>query len=217
MPSPPTFFLSYARGDAEEGRDNLVTRFFTDLERRLLRLAGLDPRMTRLGMYDLGLEQSTDWKRQMAAALMTHRAFVTLLSPLYFNRENCGRELAAFLRRYPPPQVDAQGSLRQADNIMPVRWMGEKAFSLNGVPEAVVPPLLRSIEWRPASRGRDPDLEDAIARYVRRGMEGCVRPGREYYDLLLDSFADRIRSMPDLPPSTEEPDLTNGDNAFTAA
>jgi hypothetical protein len=216
MPSPPTFFLSYARGDVEEGPGNLVTRFFTDLERRVAMLDGKDPRESKFGMYDLELEQGGDWIRRMGAALKTHHVLVTLLSPLYFNRENCGRELAAFIRRFAPPQVDAEGRLCRVENILPIRWMEVGAFSLNGVADAVVPPLLRSVEWRVASDGGDPALEEAIQRYMRRGMENCIKPGREYYKLLVENFAKRIWKMPHLEPGTEEPDLVAGDNAFTA-
>jgi hypothetical protein len=217
MAAPPTFFLSYARGDAEEGPKDLVAQFFKDLEREVARLAGLDPRANRLGMLDLGLDQGVDWKRQLGKALMTHHVFVALLSPLYFNRETCGRELGAFLRRYPPPYTDAQGGLLEIENILPIRWMGEKAFCVNGAPDAVVPPLLRSVEWRPASRGGDPELDAAVKRYIRRGMEGCVKPGREYYKILIDYFANRIREMPNLPARDDEPDLVNGESAYTAA
>jgi len=89
-------------------------------------------------------------------------------------------------------------------------------FKLTHYPDAAVPPLLRSVEWKPAS-GTDPQLTAAIKRYRRRGMEGCVSPGRGYYDLLLNAFADRMKEMPPLNPAAFEPDLENGDDAFTAA
>jgi hypothetical protein len=213
MSAPPTFFLSYARGDTEEGRKDKIAQFFTDLRGKVARLVGEDPHTSSLGVLDTESKQSQDWKRRLSAALMTHHVFVAMLSPLYFKRDNCGRELAAFLRRYPSPLVDPQGSLVNAENILPILWMGERAFKVNG--ESIMPQLLRSVEWRPESGG-DPELSDAVDRYLRRGMEGCVKPGRQYYDLLVQSIAERIRDLPNLPASSQEPDLVNGDNAYTA-
>jgi hypothetical protein len=220
MPSPPTFFFSYAQGDAEDEPRNLVARFFSDLERRTALRAAADPRdaNANLGTFDQRLKQGSDWKRRLAEALKTSHVFVPLLTPLYFKRPNCGRELAAFIKRFPKPYVDDDGSLRlpHAENILAIRWMDERAYTINGVPDVVVPALLRSVEWKPASDANDPQLEKAIKRYRRRGMEGCVNPGRAYYHLLLDSFADRMRGMPKLEPADFEPDLENGDDAFTA-
>src|SRR5208283_673136 len=218
MPTPPTFFFSYAQGDAAEP-GNLVARFFYDLELRTARWAGADPRdqNKELGTFDQRLKQGSDWKRKLADRLKTDQVFVLLLSPLYFRRPNCGRELAAFIQRFPKPYVDSDGCLRMqhAENILAIRWMEEKAYAEYGVPNEGVPALLRSVEWKPASGG-DTQLDAAITRYQRRGMEGCVSPGRTYYKLLLNAFAHRMKEMPSLNPAAFEPDLENGDNAFTA-
>jgi hypothetical protein len=215
MASAPTFFLSYAQGDEEPG--NLIERFFYDLERRTARYARIDPRDPGkfLGTYDKRLLQGSDQRSRLGERLKTDKVFVPLLSPLYGTREYCGRELAAFIKRFSQPYVDHSGCLlvKHQENILAILWTKPEIYA--GSRDGVVPRLLRNIVWKPSGTN-DRQLKAAIERYEKGGMEKCVRARREYYDHLLDAFANRIIAMPELPPATFEPDLEEGDNAFAA-
>src|SRR5260221_14402364 len=99
MVEPPTFFFSHARQDREMP-GNYLKRFFEDLEKKLAQWAGISLHERQLGTIDTRVQHGEDWDRNLSKGLMHNNAFVAILTPLYFNRPNCGKELAVFLLRH---------------------------------------------------------------------------------------------------------------------
>jgi|GEM_PF-5638244 len=208
----PTFFFSHARQDREAPGKYLLS-FFEDLEQKLAAWAGvnLDPK-TRLGTIDERVPQGDNWDENLSRALSKDNAFVAVLSPLYFNRENCGKEVAVFLLRSSTLGIDANGSLTGVANVMPIRWYPDSAYSTNGIKDSLIPKILRLIEDLPAATPGNPERRRAIERYRRKGMEKCVRGGK-YYEELLDAFVEVIRDMQKLP-SRQTIGFADAVNAF---
>lgn len=212
MPDLPTFFFSHARQDREAPGKYLLS-FFEDLELKLAAWAGVNlDQNTRLGTIDERVPHGDNWDDNLSRALSSDNAFVAILSPLYFNRENCGKEVAVFLFRSSTLGIDANGSLTGVVNVMPIRWYPNSAYSTNGIKDALIPKILSLVEDLPAATPGNPERRRAIERYRRKGMEKCVRGGK-YYDELLDAFVESIRGMQKLPP---RPKITFADavNAF---
>src|SRR6266566_3584055 len=199
MPAFPTFFFSHARQD-REAPGNYLRRFFDDLESKLAQWAGADLETHRLGTIDSRVPQSNNWDAELSTGLGNNRAFIAILTPLYFNRPNCGKELAVFVLRGGPLGVNPNGALTGVTNVMLIRWLPENAYTANGVKDAIIPAILRLIEDTPADPGRDLERTQAIERYRKKGMEKCVT-FEPHYGELLDLFVDRIRGMPELPPA----------------
>lgn len=194
----PTFFFSYARRDADATVSPVLKKFFEDLQDTLeKRTPGL-PEGSHLGTHDRRVGQGRDWDSDLSRGLRSNKALVAVATPAYFSRENCGKEIAVFARRDEKVRLDEDGSLRDATNILHIRWYEDAAYEHNRVKDAVVHPVLRKITWTPAETGQ-PDRAKAIKRYRDKGMERCVKPGREYYKELLGVFAQSIKDMPELP------------------
>jgi hypothetical protein len=212
MPNPPTFFFSHARQDREAPGKYLLA-FFEDLERKLASWAGVNlDQKTRLGTIDERVPHGDNWDDNLSLALSSDNAFVAILSPLYFNRENCGKEVAVFLFRSSGLGIDANGSLTGVENFMPIRWLPEAAYAINGIRDSLVPKILKLVEDVPAATPRNPERRRAIERYRQKGMEKCVRGGK-YYDELLDAFVEVIRDWQKLPPQPKT-DFVKAVNAF---
>lgn len=210
--SLPTFFLSYARQDAEKV-PRKVERLFRDLEKEIANRAGLNLKEGELGAIDRRAKHGKGWPDYLGDALKSNKALIAIMTPLYFNRENCGKEVTIFVHRCGTAKIDNEGFLRDVENIFPIRWLDKTAFRLNGDEDGAIPEILRGIEDRPADND-DPDLARAIDKYVSKGMELCVKPKTDYYRLLLRSFADRIREMPELARLSFDVDFSETENAF---
>src|SRR5713226_1884452 len=113
MVNLPTFFFSHARQDREMPGNYLI-KFFEDLELKLAQWAGVNLKERRLGTIDSRLRQGDDWDLELSRSLSENRSFLAILTPLYFNRANCGKELAVFLLRSPQLSLDPNGSLKGA-------------------------------------------------------------------------------------------------------
>jgi hypothetical protein len=211
MADVPTFFFSHARQDREAPGQYLL-RFFKDLEIKVAQYGAVDLQERRLGTLDARVEQGADWDANLSEGLRTDKAFVAILTPLYFTRLNCGKELGAFLVRSGNLGVDQNGALVDAKNVMPIRWLPANAYAANTVRDSLIPSILRRIEDTPADDGGNRDNKPAIDRYRRNGMERCVSTGR--YLPLLDLIAARIRDLPRLDPGPEVSFATARD-AFT--
>src|SRR4051812_23938985 len=103
MPSPPTFFFSHSRRDRDLviGPTAYLDKFYKDLNERL---AAADPHGTPvelLGTIDRDVLQGADWDKALSKALGSKKALVVVMSPNFFTRENCGKELFGFLLRSP--------------------------------------------------------------------------------------------------------------------
>jgi len=194
----PTFFFSYARRDADATVSPRLQKFFEDLQDTLEKRTSALPTGLHLGTHDRRIEQGLDWDSDLSKGLQSNKVLVAVATPAYFSRENCGKEITVFARRDAKVRLDEDGSLRDATNILHIRWYEDAAYEHNRVKDAVVHPVLRKITWTPAETGQ-PDRARAIKRYRDKGMERCVKPGREYYKELLGAFAQRIKDMPALP------------------
>ena len=178
-----------------------MLQFFADLQKTLEERTPNKPDGVHLGTHDRRVEQGVDWDSELSEGLRNNKVLVTVATPHYFGRENCGKEIAVFARRHPAARVDGDGSLRDATNILHVRWLDDAAYQHNRANDALVHPVLRKVNWSPPEEG-DPDRIRAVRRYRAKGMALCVKPGRDYYVELLRFFAQRIREMPDLPAAT---------------
>ena len=132
---------------------------------------------------------------------MRHELFIAILTPSYLNRPNCGKELGVFLSRSPGLNINVNGELTGVTNVLPIRWMPEDAYSVNGEKDAGIPVILRRVEDAPADDLVDPERTKAIEKYRRNGMRGCVSRGTRLYQQLLDLIAKRIRDSAELPPA----------------
>lgn len=196
--SPPTFFFSHARQDREMP-GKYLTRFFEDLEKKVAQVSGIDLKESTLGKIDSRIEHGNDWDSDLSQGVAQSRTFLAVLTPLYFNRVNCGKEIFVFIKRSAPLQLDRNGALVGVKNLLPIRWLSWEAYTLNTVKDGRIPAILRRIEDVPSDAGGDPDRARLIEVYRKRGLEKLVRSGRRY-DQLLEMLALRIRDMPDLQP-----------------
>src|ERR1700676_2991400 len=142
MTKVPTFFFSHARQDRETP-GKYLTCFFHDLEMRLAQWIGVSLKETRLGTIDLRISQGADWDEALSRGLANDKVFVAILTPLYFNRNNCGKELGVFLLRSLGLGIDGNGALTGVRNLVPIRWMPENAYTANTTTGSLIPPILR--------------------------------------------------------------------------
>ncbi|MFA1552597.1 TIR-like protein FxsC [Actinomadura chokoriensis] len=150
----PHFFLSYARSRYRpEDSDRWVAKFFNDLCHDIGQATGtLNP-----GFMDRQIPVGSEWPDQLADALANCRVFVALFSPGYFASDYCGREWAAFLKRY---HAQTAG-LNRPSAIIPALWT---PLDIKEIPESLhtlqnVPP-----EFPPA--------------YATEGLYGIMKLGR---------------------------------------
>jgi len=179
-----------------------LDRFFDDLEAKVAQYAAADRKVNRIGTIDREVRQGADWDRVLSGSLSTDRAFVAIWTPLYFTRENCGKELYAFVLRSRSIGIDVNGALTDVENVIPIRWLAEEAYCANTQKDSLIPPILRRINDTPAADPGDPDQIAAIQRYRKKGMERCVLT-EPYYQDLLNLFALRIRDLIELPEATD--------------
>ncbi len=170
-------------------RRSYLEKFFTDLKETLAQLAGVDLQTQQLGIIDREVLQGNDWDRELSSRLSDCKVFVAIITPLYFTRANCGKELYAFLTRSLNISLDSNEALTNVENILLVRWVTEEAYSLI--------PILRLVSDTPAYDGNDPDRTAAVRRYRKKGMAQCVDV-EPHYGELLNLIAHRIHTMPDL-------------------
>lgn len=208
----PTFFFSHSRQDSERW-GNYLRRFFDDLQKEVAAATGVDLRSNRIGMIDLQIRQGDDWDRVLSGPLGTDKVFIAILSPPYFERDFCGKELFAFVQRSRRLGIDTNGALINVENVLPIRWYQANYYIANGKKDERIPPILRRLNYAPFDDFSDPGQTRAIDRYREQGMEQCVRPGTQYYRRLLSLFALRIRDLADLP-SADDISFTNLHDAF---
>lgn len=181
-------------------RGNYLEQFFEDLIAKVAQYAGVDLQVQRIGTIDRQVLQGADWDRVLSQPLSNDRAFIAIMTPLYFKRENCGKELFGFVLRSKNLGIDSNGALTDVENVLPIRWMEEEAYYSNTNKESTIPKILRRINDTPADPGGDDDRTEAIKRYRKKGMEWCVKV-EPHYTELLKLFALRIRDLITLPPA----------------
>jgi hypothetical protein len=196
----PTFFFSHTRQDKDAANAKLI-RFFEDLEVEVAAwcqfvLTDND----RLGSMDPRIPQGENWDNVLSRGLSSDKVFVAVYTPLYFVRPYCGKELFVFLMRSPNLGIDTNGALTGVCNVLPIRWMPEDAYAINGGTESIIPPFLRLVQDGPEDLGHDAERTNAIQKYRKKGMRSCVNPGTSYYAKLLELFAKRIRDTGEVSP-----------------
>lgn len=197
----PTFFFSHTRQDRMMHR-KLLERFFEDLTAEVAQWAGADLEVESIGTIDREVLQGADWDRELSGRLSTDKAFVAIMTPFYFKRANCGKELYGFLLRSKKIGIDVNGALTDVENVLPIRWLREEAYQANTLKDALIPPILRRINDTPEDPGGDADRTKAIQDYRRKGMKNCVMKEPEY-TALLELFALRIRDLVELPAASD--------------
>lgn len=152
--SRPHFFLSYARSRYRpEDSDRWVAKFFKDLCHDIGQATGtLNP-----GFMDRQIPVGSEWPDQLADALANCRVFLALFSPAYFSSEYCGKEWAAFLKRY---HAQSAG-LHRPSAIIPAMWT---PMDISEIPEP-----LHSMQNVP------PEFPSA---YLTEGLYGIMKLGR---------------------------------------
>lgn len=211
MANPPTFFFSYARQD-NEGPGPYVSQFFKDLEIKLAQYAGINLKERKLGTFDRRvIDLGQNWREVLSRRAANDNSLVVVLTPLYVNRSECGREMAMFLLRSRNLGIDQNGRLTGVENVVLIRWLPENAYSVNG--KRNIPEFLGLLQDVPPDDGSDEARTKAIQKYQRKGMQGCVSPDDQAYLDLLNLIVTRIRDMEDLPP-TAQLTLDNAPNAF---
>jgi hypothetical protein len=211
----PTFFFSYARRDTGKAPSSKLLQFFEDLQETLEQRTPKLPDGVSLGTLDLRVTHTSDWDDELSHALKTNKALVAVATPTYFDKENCGKEIAVFARRHSAARLDSDGALRHASNILHIRWYEDAAYESNRIKDAALHPLLRKVTWTPAENGKAARSK-AVHLYREKGMKMCVKPSRDYYDELLQAFADSVKNMPELPEATFPVSWSNIRSAFEA-
>ncbi|MEU9173315.1 TIR-like protein FxsC [Streptomyces sp. NPDC048420] len=164
-PTPPVFYLSYARRPSVGSRQrDLESRFFRDLSRSVSEITGSEPSTT--GFNDRAIPPGASWEEELRRALAEAQVLVPLYSPSYFKSEWCGREFDAFHRRM---EWGASLDGRAVSAIVPVIWLPTD--------EEQLPLAARSIQYSSASLSR---------RYIQEGLSGLLETGdrREYEDVV---------------------------------
>ena len=196
MPPLPTFFFSYTHQDAFGG---FLRTFFNDLEKRLADFSGIKLDHQTLGTIDeRAIEQGENWDEVLSRSVGSDNTLVAAITPVYVDSSpDCGRELAMFLLRSPKLGIDQNGRLTGAENVLLIRWLPEEAYTDNTRKDGRIPAFLGLIQHTPADPGGDTERTQAIERYKRKGMEGCVGNYPAYREL-LNLIAARLRGMPEL-------------------
>ncbi|WP_242904174.1 TIR-like protein FxsC [Actinomadura terrae] len=161
----PHFFLSYARSRYQpELSDRWVVKFFNDLCTDVGHATG----MQNPGFMDRQIPAGGEWPDLLADGLANCRVFVAVFSPAYFLSDYCGKEWAAFLKRY---QGQAAG-LARPTAIIPAMWT---PMALKEMPESV-----RTMQNVP------PGFPPA---YSSEGLYGIMKLGRfreQYKETVLE-------------------------------
>lgn len=193
MPHP--VFASYAQLDT----DDYLKRFIRDLRVELRsRLGGAS--VEGMAFFDRDTVQAGDrWSDAITAEVNAADVLLCLMSPTYFTREWCGRELGAFLRRQERLAEDAQGTRF----IFPIWWQ---------VPAAPRPLPRRLGEYHHRDGGFPPDYESS-------GVRGLARRRRwgqftQVVDRLAELIAQTLSQQHRLPPGEAVADILEIANAF---
>ena len=137
------FFLSYARADNKEEREDrwgkrkpFVNIFYEDL---CLEIANKRyvPESQKAGFFDdteigLGME----WPDTLVSGLQQSQVFVSIYSPTYFNKEFCGKEWAIFSSRVENYAQSLSPGSAVPELMLPVFWEAETHVN-NSIPDVL--------------------------------------------------------------------------------
>jgi len=92
------FFLSYARNDRENDKQNCISRFYDDLDAGVRRLKNI--REGAAGFFDgQSIQQGDDWSNALGNSLNNCRVLLCMYSTAYFSSQYCGKEWQVFNTR----------------------------------------------------------------------------------------------------------------------
>jgi hypothetical protein len=163
---PPYFFLSYAHDQGEDDRS--IKRFHQRLLHDVRLLSG---DATATGFCDTTLRAGERWSPALIRHLSTAQVFVAVMSPMYFERESCGREWAVFSER----MAAAESPDESESSLIPLLWVSMD------VPAVARPYQYRDVAFGDAYAERrlrgllrneqHPDFGDFVERLGRRIVE----------------------------------------------
>jgi hypothetical protein len=193
---PKYFFASYAQMDRD--RDQYLERFVTRVRDELKSLRA-QPDPNRVAFFDRDIKAGERWSDMVIDAVNEADVLVCLMSPSYFTRPWCGRELSVFLDRCSRLEAGAQA----AGFIFPIWWKYPTA------PRPLPRPLAEF-------NYRDPDFPPD---YESEGGHGLADGGRwGQFRRLATLLARRISETLDrphrLPPGAPVADILKIANAF---
>ncbi|HEY0151400.1 MAG TPA: toll/interleukin-1 receptor domain-containing protein [Longimicrobium sp.] len=186
-------FTSYAQRDRDKHLDRFIAEFSEEL-----RSARGAPDATRMAFFDrIGVKAGDRWSQTITDELSAADVLLCLMSPTYFTREWCGRELEVFLQRAVRlPAADARF-------IFPVWWR--------------LPTAPRSLPSRlVAHHHRDADFPPG---YESAGIRGLARQGRwtqftRMVDRLVELISETLDQPHRLPTGEAVTDIAEIVNAF---
>ncbi len=201
--APLYFFLSYAHSSGvgpqdRFERDSLVHRFEEDLSRAVLEGAR-HPRDIIAGRSDAQIPLGGRWRRHLAGALATCRAFVALYCAEYFDSQDCGMEWSAFADRIHRDHVLYNV---QREAFIPVLWLPVR-------PDAM-PAAVKDVQYMHPHLG--PEYHEHGLRYLMTHREL-----RDKYNRAVEYFAERVIAVAetDAPsPANPQPVYQDLRNAF---
>jgi hypothetical protein len=176
MPNYPVF-TSYAQLD----RDQYLEKFIVEFREELRALMGAADAVA-LAFFDRdGVTAGDRWSAKIIDAVNGADVLLCLMSPTYFTREWCGRELEIFLRRHSKLPVGVANSRF----IFPIWWQ--------------VPLAPRPLPTRlGAYRYKDPQFPRAYESTGLRGLARQRRWGqfRQIVDRLAKLVGDTLTQPP---------------------
>lgn len=192
--APPPVFASYAQLDRDKHLEKFIEVF-----RDELRSLTAHPDAVALAFFDRdGVDAGDEWSETILTAVNSARVLVCLMSPTYFTREWCGRELEAFRRR-----VERLAPPTAVSFVFPVWWQ------LPVTPRPI-PTRLARFNYRDAAYPRE---------YETHGLRGLARRGqwtkfRTVADRLAQVIAATLQQPVQLPAGVPINDILDIDNAF---
>lgn len=213
----PYFFFSYARVDW----DGYLERFYNDLRDRVSKLTSV--RASDVAFRDTaGIKSGEDWNSSISTALQASRVFVCVYTTSFFSKVDhqfCGKEFHGFALRspdlgYETTDLDgvAQVRIRNAKNIVPILWFGERDLLPLKLPPHAVTTITYTLNEKVA------DVDRRVAEtYRTKGLEliSRRRQGTAYLEVVgaLARLIGHYGATP-LPPSQERPNFATLLNAF---
>lgn len=188
-------FTSYAQLD----RDDYLQRFIGEFRQELRALTG-GPDLKVVTFFDRdGVKAGDRWSEEILHAVNDADVLLCLMSPTYFTREWCGRELTAFLQRY----GGLAPAAAQQRFIFPVWWQ---------MPAAPRPLPSRLGQYH----HRDPQYPPS---YELQGVRGLARKRlwgqfQKVVDRLAQLIAQTLAQPHRLPPGAAVADIAEIANAF---
>jgi cobaltochelatase CobT len=151
-------FFSYARHD-DVAVGGLLSKIRKKLETEIQIHAGDDELEVFQDSDDL--KPGDEWERKLREAIDSSAFFIPVITPFYYKRPVCRRELEIWLANY-----KAEDERRR---IIPVRFVGLPPTKVgkNGKPEDALRAQIDAVQWIDFSKFRDKrDLRGNVSRKI---------------------------------------------------